>query len=137
MAEGDHAEEVEHFKSVCAVDDIVARQFLERCDWVLEAAVQDYLNFQEGRPNAFGPEGEQNEQNRQNELRHRRPEGRAAGPSNVLIPPRASRSSAAVRRMGPPFQQRRPLTWMEWAWSLLLLPFHFTFQSLYEFYTFF
>lgn len=122
----DHLDVISNFKEVCAVDDDVATGFLRHNDWNLEIAVQHF--FQSGGELHEHVEEEQNFSNNEQELRHRRVV--ANGPSTSgLFNSRSSTPPPDVplQRRVPP-----PITWTEFAISLIRLPFLFTYHSILE-----
>lgn len=112
MADEARVQLIDSFKEVCGVDDdVVARDFLERCEWDLEMAIQEYLNEKEGQPSVMSRERLDNIAN------NRRQEQMQA--------------AAAVQNPAPN-AQNQPQSWFQWAFSVLTLPVRFVTTSIWD-----
>ncbi|KAH7720707.1 UBX domain containing protein [Aphelenchoides avenae] len=107
------------FRDICAVDEDVARRFLDESAWNLEAAVHLYFHSND-------PEAIENQDNQQQELRQRR---------NV---PTAQPSQNNQNAGGPAavVPHRRQPTWTDWFRGLLTMPFRLFWWSIREAFTF-
>ncbi|MCP9257795.1 FAS-associated factor 2-B [Dirofilaria immitis] len=108
----EHANFINSFKEVCAVDDKLAKDFLIYNHWNLEAAVQHFFHTG-GRLE----EEEENVSNAENELRHRHVQINEPSTSHTTNQRSSSpRIKVPLRRRSP-----APQTWFEWTITQLLI----------------